>query len=83
MEGLTIFSSEEFGDIRTIENNGEIWFIGADICNCLNLPNHSKALSRIDEDDKCNLKLHLPGRDPICGTIDITIGMNWRLNNNG
>ena len=32
---IKIFENEEFGSVRTMEINGEPWFIGKDIAKCL------------------------------------------------
>ena len=34
---LTIFSNEEFGEIRTIKINGEPWFVGKDVAKVLGI----------------------------------------------
>lgn len=52
MEKLNLFQSVEFGQVRTVIKNGDIWFIAKDICDCLDVKNVSDALSRIDEDEK-------------------------------
>ena len=35
MNGIQIFSSEEFGRIRVIEQDGEPWFVGKDVADTL------------------------------------------------
>lgn len=52
MKNLTIFSSDRFGDIRITDENGEPWFVAADVCRALELGNPSQAISRLDEDEK-------------------------------
>lgn len=50
---VQIFNSEEFGEIRTIEIDGEVWFVGKDIAEKLGYSQTDKAISRhIDEDDR-------------------------------
>lgn len=31
MEQLKIFENEEFGQIRTVMRDGEVWFVGKDV----------------------------------------------------
>lgn len=53
MNDLQIFNNEEFGEVRTIEVNGEPWFIGKDIAEALQYGNPRQALiTNVDDDDK-------------------------------
>ena len=55
MHELQIFSNEEFGQIRTGEIDGEIYFVGKDITEVLGYANASKAITdHVDEEDKLN-----------------------------
>lgn len=55
MHELQIFSNEEFGQIRTVEIDGEIYFVGKDITEVLGYANASKAITdHVDEEDKLN-----------------------------
>lgn len=50
---LQIFENEEFGTIRTLFINGEIWFVGKDIANALAYVDPFGALKKhVDEEDK-------------------------------
>ena len=51
MNELMIFQNPEFGEIRVIEQNGEPWFVAADVCKALDLGNPTQAISRLDEDE--------------------------------
>ncbi len=51
-EKLIIFGNDQFGQLRTINRNGEPWFIAADVCAALDLGNSRQALTRLDEDEK-------------------------------
>ena len=39
MTDLQIFKNPEFGEIRTIEKDGEPWFVAADVCRALEISN--------------------------------------------
>lgn len=53
MTDLQIFNSPEFGAIRTIEKDGEPWFVGKDVAAALGYSNTKDALSRhVDTEDK-------------------------------
>lgn len=46
MNGIKIFTSNEFGSIRTLEENGKILFCGSDIAKILGYSNARDALSK-------------------------------------
>ena len=53
MNGLMVFNNAEFGQVRTIEINGEPWFVGKDVAVALGYSNSRKALlDHVDDDDK-------------------------------
>ncbi len=53
MEEIAIFKNPEFGEIRTVELNGEPWFVGKDVAAALGYSNPQKAIrDHIDEKDK-------------------------------
>lgn len=55
MNNLQIFTSNEFGDIRTMTINDEPYFVGKDVADILGYTNSSKALAdHVDEEDKLN-----------------------------
>lgn len=43
---MQIFQNEEFGSIRTIEENGQIWFCGSDVASALGYSNPWDAVKR-------------------------------------
>lgn len=53
MNELQPFSNPEFGTIRTIVKNNEVWFIGKDVAEALGYGNPRQALaSHVDVDDR-------------------------------
>ena len=53
MNELQIFNNPEFGEIRTVELNGEPWFVGKDVAAALGYSNARKALAdHVDSEDK-------------------------------
>lgn len=57
MNEIKIFTNDQFGQIRTINQNGEPWFVAADVCRALEIANPTMALERLDEDEKMTLSL--------------------------
>ena len=62
LTNLTAFSNPEFGMIRTVEIDGEPWFIGRDVARILGYANPNDALAKhVDEEDKGVAKCDTPG----------------------
>lgn len=38
--------------VRTIDKDGEVWFVAKDVCDVLGLTNTSKAADNLDADEK-------------------------------
>lgn len=57
---IKIFENNEYGTIRTTVRDGEPWFVAADVCKILGLEQVSRAMSRLDEDEKGLLKVTHP-----------------------
>lgn len=54
-----IFDNKEFGQIRTIEKEGEPWFVAADVCRALEIDRTQ--IRRLDEDEKGVYSTQTPG----------------------
>ena len=55
MNELMVFNNVEFGQVRTMEINGEPYFVGKDVAEILGYANTSKALiDHVDDEDKLN-----------------------------
>lgn len=52
MNELQIFNNNEFGEVRTLTKDGEIWFVAKDVCDALGIGNSRKAVSSLDDDEK-------------------------------
>lgn len=52
MSELKAFNNEQFGEIRTIDRDGQPWFVAADVCRALEIANSRDAVSRLDDDEK-------------------------------
>lgn len=52
MNEIQIFTHEDFGEIRTIEIDGQIYFVGSDVAKALGYTNSRKAIAdHVDKDD--------------------------------
>ena len=55
---IQIFENNEFGKVRTIQIDGQTWFVGKDVTTILGYSNASEALKyHVDEEDKLNSKM--------------------------
>lgn len=75
---LQIFKSEEFGEIRTLEIDGEPWFVGKDVAEVLGYSNPNEAVQEhVDEEDKLNSKTLL--------SFSLELGQRggWLINESG
>lgn len=69
MNELKAFNNPEFGTIRTIERDGEPWFVGKDVAEVLGYSNPNDALKkRVDAEDKGVAKC-----DTLGGAQELTI----------
>lgn len=63
MNELKTFENAQFGQVRTVMQNGELWFVAADVCKSLEVQNPTDAIKKLDEDEKARLNLGLSGGD--------------------
>lgn len=47
---LEVFDFEDHA-VRVIDQDGEPWFVGKDVCRCLEISDHHQALDRLDDDE--------------------------------
>lgn len=60
---ITIFENQQFGQIRSVTQDGEPWFVAADVCQILEIQNVTQAVARLDADEKAMLNIGLRGGD--------------------
>ena len=60
MHDLQVFEYEGSA-VRTVEKDGEPWFVAADVCNVLELSNVTVVVSRLDEDERSKFNLGRQG----------------------
>lgn len=75
---VQVFQNEEFGEVRTTEVNGEIWFVAKDVAGALGYVNQNEAVQdHVDIEDKLNSKTLL--------SFDLNLGQRggWLINESG
>ncbi|WP_302486678.1 Bro-N domain-containing protein [uncultured Megamonas sp.] len=56
---LQVFYNQEFGQVRTIIKNEEVWFVGKDVAEALGYSNTRDALTKhIDNEDRTYVAIH-------------------------
>lgn len=61
MNDITVFNNPEFGEIRTVQINGEPWLVGKDIAVALGYKDTINALkSHVDDEDKRGWRITTP-----------------------
>lgn len=61
MTDIVAFSNEKFGQVRTVMQDGEPWFVAADVCKALEVDRSQ--IRRLDDDEKGVRSIHTPGGD--------------------
>lgn len=62
MNEMKIFNSEEFGRVRTVIVDGEVWFVGKDVAEALGYERTAEAIRQhVEEDDKGVGEMQTPG----------------------
>ncbi|MEB4814601.1 DNA-binding protein [Bacillus thuringiensis] len=52
MDQLQVFNNEEFGQVRTVVQGEDVWFVAQDVCDVLGINKQRDAYSRLDEDER-------------------------------
>lgn len=61
MNELKVFKNLEFGQVRTMQVNGEPVFCLTDVCKSLELTNSRSVAERLEDDERCKLDLPRQG----------------------
>lgn len=73
MNDLTVFQNDQFGQLRTVQKNGQPWFVAADVCRALEISNNRDAMSRLDPDEKADVALTDTSSNGVTQTRNYTI----------
>lgn len=70
MNDLQVFNNAMFGNVRIFLQDNEPWFVAKDVCDCLDLSNSRKALSRLEDDEKGVTLSDTPGGKQEMATVN-------------
>lgn len=59
--GITQFTNETFGIVRTVTRNGEPWFVAKDVCDILQLTNPTMAMDGLEGFERAKFNLGRQG----------------------
>ncbi len=63
MNELQIFNSDEFGEIRTVQIENDVWFVGKDVAQALGYAAERNAISaHVDEEDRLTHQISAAGQ---------------------
>lgn len=57
MNDLKIFENTEFGQVRTVTKENEVWFVAADVCRALGLDQVTNIVRRLDDDERTLIEI--------------------------
>lgn len=60
MNEMQVFQYEN-NEVRTVEQNGEVWWVLADVCRVLGVKNPTDVRKRLDEDERARFNLGRQG----------------------
>ena len=66
------FTHEQFGEIRTVEIDGEIWFVAADVCRALEIANPRDAVATLGTDEKAAVSIPYTSSNSTKADVGIT-----------
>ena len=52
---IQVFNYDGSRQVRTLDRDGEVWFVAKDVCDVLGLGNPSEAIRPLDDDEKMTL----------------------------
>lgn len=58
---LQVFTSEEFGRVRSFWKDNEPWFVAKDVCDCLDIQNTTQAVGKLDADERAMFNIGRQG----------------------
>lgn len=67
MNEMQVFKYED-NEVRTVERNGEVWWVLKDVCDALKISKHRDLAAKLDQDERASIKM-----DTLGGPQNVTI----------
>jgi anti-repressor protein len=72
MNELTVFKFEEKTEVRTLERDGETWWVAKDVCDILGIENARDAIANFPENERSTVAIS-DGTSPLGGNPNVNI----------
>ena len=57
---IQVFKYNGSRKVRTVDRDGEVWFVAKDVCNILEVADYHQAVERLDDDERGRYKVPTP-----------------------
>ncbi|WP_416808674.1 phage antirepressor KilAC domain-containing protein [Bacillus thuringiensis] len=65
MNQLQVFNNEEFGQVRTVVQDEDVWFVAKDVCEVLEIKNTTQAMQKLDPEERTMFNIGRQGETNI------------------
>lgn len=65
MNKLQVFNNEELGQVRTVVNGEDVWFVAKDVCEVLEIKNTTQAMQKLDPEERTMFNIGRQGETNI------------------
>ncbi|MEC2708096.1 phage antirepressor [Bacillus thuringiensis] len=65
MNQLQVFNNEEFGQVRTVVQGEDVWFVAKDVCEVLEIKNTTQAMHKLDPEERTMFNIGRQGETNI------------------
>ncbi|KAA6457036.1 MULTISPECIES: BRO family protein [Bacillus cereus group] len=65
MSQLQIFNNEELGQVRTVVQGEDVWFVAKDVCEVLEIKNTTQAMQKLDPEERTMFNIGRQGETNI------------------
>ncbi|PFA26736.1 phage antirepressor Ant [Bacillus cereus] len=65
MNQLQVFNNEELGQVRTVVQGEDVWFVAKDVCEVLEIKNTTQAMQKLDQEERTMFNIGRQGETNI------------------
>lgn len=65
MNQLQVFNNEELGQVRTVVQGEDVWFVAKDVCEVLEIKNTTQAMQKLDPEERTMFNIGRQGETNI------------------
>lgn len=71
MNQLQVFNNEELGQVRTVVQGEDVWFVAKDVCEVLEIKNTTQAMQKLDPEERTMFNIGRQGETNIVNESDL------------